>query len=41
MKIWSVDLNTDTFSELINVEELPDWTDLETGVTDLAGVSCC
>jgi uncharacterized protein YjiK len=36
MKIWSVDLTTDTFSELIDVQGLASWTDQ---VTDLAGVS--
>lgn len=36
MKIWSVDLETETFSEQINVQGLESWTDQ---VTDLAGVS--
>jgi uncharacterized protein YjiK len=36
MKIWSVDLNTDIFSTLIDVQGLESWTNQ---VTDLAGVS--
>jgi hypothetical protein len=36
MKIWSVDLVTETFSEQIDVQGLESWTDQ---VTDLAGVS--
>jgi hypothetical protein len=43
MKIWSVDLMTETFSEQIDVQGLKSWTDQ---VSDLAGVSllflfCC
>jgi uncharacterized protein YjiK len=36
MKIWSVDLVTETFSEQIDVQGLESWTDQ---VTNLAGVS--